>query len=310
VGRSKTYSKKRRKPAPRFPSGAVAKMRELRAQGWSYRQIADHFGTDEHTAYNHTESVKVDLNGTPNLRRSGRDTQQNEVESSHVGQIRKLVEVGLIKANESVMSDEINRRLFKTFNVSIDSENYKAIRAALLQLSGPQKMFDVEVRSQDHDSVLAFTLKPPTSKVVPSKGQQGAFSEGEDITKTIPLFKDRLQPTWCEVATVRFEIPGCFRQSLLRFMVKSDSGSFKVMIYSPQEHNDYYMYGIGNVAWRSGLVRYITDEFRFTHPGEWIFCLENHSDNDKALINLELSLSITAQASDLLGWFPIVSVTT
>jgi hypothetical protein len=36
-------------------------MRELRAEGLSYREIADHFGTDEHTAYNHSWSVKVQM---------------------------------------------------------------------------------------------------------------------------------------------------------------------------------------------------------------------------------------------------------
>ena len=36
-------------------------MRELRAEGLSYREIADHFGTDEHTAYNHSWNVKVQM---------------------------------------------------------------------------------------------------------------------------------------------------------------------------------------------------------------------------------------------------------
>ena len=57
--RTRSRKKKHSQPAPRFPKGAVAKMQELRADGLSYREIGDHFGTDEHTAYNHTKDVKV-----------------------------------------------------------------------------------------------------------------------------------------------------------------------------------------------------------------------------------------------------------
>ena len=48
-----------RGPPARFPPGAIAKMRELRAERWSYRRIGNHFGTDEATAWHHTHDVQV-----------------------------------------------------------------------------------------------------------------------------------------------------------------------------------------------------------------------------------------------------------
>jgi len=43
----------------RFPQGALAKMREMRAEGSSYREIAEHFGTDEATVWRHANDVIV-----------------------------------------------------------------------------------------------------------------------------------------------------------------------------------------------------------------------------------------------------------
>ena len=57
-------SKSSREPSGRFPPGAITKMRELRAEDWSFRQIADRFATDEATVWRHANDVVVNKQGS------------------------------------------------------------------------------------------------------------------------------------------------------------------------------------------------------------------------------------------------------
>jgi hypothetical protein len=87
------------------------------------------------------------------------------------------VDLGLIKPGQRLRPGEANRILRNTFNVD---SNYEATKAALLALSGPGKMFDVEVESYDPGPQLySFTLRPQ---------QPPPMSDTEFESKALSLF--------------------------------------------------------------------------------------------------------------------------
>lgn len=233
--RKEKPTKKARRPFPKFPPGAIGKMRQLRAEGRSYRQIGDHFGTDEHTAYNYTKMVKVKAK-TEAHEVDHEKGQEDESLSPLTDKIQKLVQFSMIREGKEVMTGQINRQLQSVFGVPVDDRTYKATRAALLSLSGPGKMFDARlIQSENGPTVFGYTLKPKVSEAAAVNASSETSDWQQEITKNFEVFRDERR-LGMDPLIIRFQAPSS--KSVLRISIRGEAG-VNVVLFTSEEYHEY-----------------------------------------------------------------------